>query len=357
MKPFEKILIVYDNESDNRALIEQATDIALKNQAVLTVIDVIEKTPQDFVEPVIKPMPGVEQKPQIQIIEDFISDSINSTTIPLQKENLKDGVGKSEKRAIDILEYVKQAEQHGLHQCVAAIQQAGIQTTSKTIVGVPFVEIIREVIKNHYDLVMMTAEGKGGVKQTLFGNTSLHLMRKCPCPVWVIKSGQPNYHRRILAAVDLVPDDQERTALAQRVMDLATSLARLGHDRLFILHAWSLYGDSILRGRAGVSDEEIENLLIEARNSHRQNFKEFLEGIPLEELEYEVYLLKGNAGTLIPEFAQAKAVDLIVMGTVSRTGIAGLFIGNTAEKVLQQVDCSILTVKPEGFISPVKLDS
>jgi hypothetical protein len=96
MKPFEKILIVYDNESDNRALIEQATDIALKNQAVLTVIDVIEKTPQDFVEPVIKPMPGVEQKPQIQIIEDFISDSINSTTIPLQKENLKDGVGKSE---------------------------------------------------------------------------------------------------------------------------------------------------------------------------------------------------------------------------------------------------------------------
>jgi len=41
------------------------------------------------------------------------------------------------------------------------------------------------------------------------------------------------------------------------------------------------------------------------------------------------------------------------MGTVCRTGVAGLFIGNTAEKVLRQVDCSLLTVKPEGFVTPV----
>lgn len=59
---------------------------------------------------------------------------------------------------------------------------------------------------------------------------------------------------------------------------------------------------------------------------------------------------------MIPKLAQAKEVDLIVMGTVSRAGIAGLLIGNTAEKVLRRVDCSMLTVKPEGFISPVKLE-
>jgi len=45
------------------------------------------------------------------------------------------------------------------------------------------------------------------------------------------------------------------------------------------------------------------------------------------------------------------------MGTVNRAGIAGLLIGNTAEKVLRQVDCSTLAVKPEGFITPVLLDS
>ena len=44
------------------------------------------------------------------------------------------------------------------------------------------------------------------------------------------------------------------------------------------------------------------------------------------------------------------------MGTVCRTGIAGFFIGNTAESILQQVDCSVLTVKPDGFVSPVVLE-
>jgi nucleotide-binding universal stress UspA family protein len=49
-------------------------------------------------------------------------------------------------------------------------------------------------------------------------------------------------------------------------------------------------------------------------------------------------------------------IDLIVMGTVGRTGIPGFFIGNTAEEVLQTTTASILAVKPEGFISPVTLE-
>lgn len=355
MKPFKKILVVFENQSDNRALIEQAIDLTQKNQAALTVIDVIEKSPQDFSRPA-KKHPG-DRHTQIPIIEEFLPDASLSTRTQAPMKEVKDVAGHSEKRTIDILEYVKQEEQRDLQKFVTTIQQAGIQTASKTIVGIPFIEIIREVMQNQYDLVMMTAEGKRGLKQTLLGNTSLHLMRKCPCPVWVIKPGQPNHNRRILAAVDLVPDDKERIALARKIMDLATSLARLGHDQLLILHAWSLFGESILRGRAGVSDEEIENLLIEAKTSHRDCLTELLENIPLDEIKFEVYLLKGNAGTLIPEFAQAKAVDLIVMGTLSRTGIAGFFIGNTAEKVLQQVDCSILAVKPEGFVSPVKLNT
>jgi nucleotide-binding universal stress UspA family protein len=56
---------------------------------------------------------------------------------------------------------------------------------------------------------------------------------------------------------------------------------------------------------------------------------------------------------LIPRVAERVRIDLIVMETVSRAGIAGLLIGNTAEKILHQVDCSVLTVKPDGFVSPV----
>jgi nucleotide-binding universal stress UspA family protein len=49
-----------------------------------------------------------------------------------------------------------------------------------------------------------------------------------------------------------------------------------------------------------------------------------------------------------------KDIDILVMGTVARTGIAGFIIGNTAENILQTVTCSLLARKPNGFISPVQ---
>ncbi len=47
----------------------------------------------------------------------------------------------------------------------------------------------------------------------------------------------------------------------------------------------------------------------------------------------------------------------IVVGAVARTGIAGFFMGNTAESILTQLDCSVLIVKPSGFFSPVTLET
>ena len=75
----------------------------------------------------------------------------------------------------------------------------------------------------------------------------------------------------------------------------------------------------------------------------------------LQKLKYRVYLLKGEAERLIPELAKEREVELIVMGTFCQTGIAGFFIGNTAEKILHRVDCSVLTIKSDGFITPVKI--
>jgi len=47
-------------------------------------------------------------------------------------------------------------------------------------------------------------------------------------------------------------------------------------------------------------------------------------------------------------------IDVLVMGTLGRTGISGFIIGNTAENVVQKLECSLLALKPGGFVSPVK---
>ena len=68
-----------------------------------------------------------------------------------------------------------------------------------------------------------------------------------------------------------------------------------------------------------------------------------------------VHLITGEAATVVGMKAEEIGVDLIVMGTVGRTGVPGLFIGDTAEDVLRTTRTSVLVVKPAGFASPVTL--
>jgi nucleotide-binding universal stress UspA family protein len=67
-----------------------------------------------------------------------------------------------------------------------------------------------------------------------------------------------------------------------------------------------------------------------------------------------IQLLEGEPERAISHFVDSNGVDLVVMGTVARSGIPGLVMGNTAERVLQRLRGSVLAVKPPGFVSPVE---
>ena len=76
-----------------------------------------------------------------------------------------------------------------------------IDLVINVVEGISFLEIIRQVLREQHDLVITTAEEKKGIRAHLFGTTSMHLMRKCPCSVWVVKRAQTLPFVRILAAV------------------------------------------------------------------------------------------------------------------------------------------------------------
>ena len=61
----------------------------------------------------------------------------------------------------------------------------------------------------------------------------------------------------------------------------------------------------------------------------------------------------GEPWEYIRDTARFVKADLVVMGTVGRSGVQGIWLGNTAEKLLGVMDCAVLTVKPPGFVSPI----
>ncbi|MCP4410554.1 MAG: universal stress protein [Gammaproteobacteria bacterium] len=101
----------------------------------------------------------------------------------------------------------------------------------------------------------------------------------------------------------------------------------------------------------------VRSIRQEVTEQHQAEFNKLLADYEALGVNITAHLIEGRAGMVIPEQARRQEVGLIVMGTVARTGLPGFIIGNTAESVLNQVGCSVLTVKPQGFETPVRLAS
>ncbi len=307
MQRFKSILLVLDPEVESIATLNKAMSLAESNGAQLTLISVVERHPKlrNYLE---KPSPSV-----IELIT-------------------------SERRA-------------WLEQQLKPIQEKGLDALAVVSLGIPFIKIIQEVLRQKHDLVILTAEKEKSISMRVFGSTSMHLMRKCPCPVWVVKRAQTWPYTRILAAVDPLSPIQQQDSLNLLILQLAASMARKEHGELHITHVWNSFG-----GNYGVSlslsKDEIEQDKLQYKNS----FDDLLGQLDVTGLNHYVYFIEGEPQACIADLVVEKSIDLLVMGTVCRTGIPGFLIGNTAEEVLNQVDCSVLTVKPESFETPVEIE-
>ena len=212
--------------------------------------------------------------------------------------------------------------------------------------------VIQAVVDHHHDLVMKPAAADPGAWKRLFGTDDQKLMRKSPVPVWIVKHSGEAGLRRILAAVDTHPRHPETAALAKRIMELATSLAAEEGSELHVVHVWRLASETALRGRS-IDTTDIDEMVRSSEAAHQSELDRLLEPYPYD--KRTVHLIQGHGGKIIPELAESLEVDLVVIGTLGRDGLLGLLGGNEAERTLNAVDCSVLTLTPDGFETPIQM--
>jgi universal stress protein E len=307
MKRFKNILFVADGIREPAGALDRAGELAETNEARLTVMDVAEPVaPCGF---------GTHS--------DY-----------------------------DFTSLVRDRRAEELAELTAPHVAKGRLIATQMAVGTPFIEIIRSVQRNGFDLVIKPAHAPVGPAARLFGSTDLHLLRKCPCPVWIDHPGPRKPYRTILAAVN--PVGAGGPGLDRLILDLATSLADREDAVVHLVHAWRLEGEALLRsGRARIPERDLDIMLEDLRSADAGRLAELISSYGFEIGDPRVHLIKGDPATVIVEKAEALGADLLVMGTLARTGVAGLFIGNTAEEVIEQTARAVLAVKPQGFITPV----
>jgi nucleotide-binding universal stress UspA family protein len=236
----------------------------------------------------------------------------------------------------------------------------GLAAEPEILVGKPYLEIVQHVARTGCDFVVKRAEPLSGVDRFLFASTDQHLLRKCPCPVWLLTPSAVPAPARVVAAVDL--DDWDAAepatlwALNRRVVEVARMLASGAGAEVLVLHAWDAPGEGMVWAFAGTGDarstaDRYVNEVVAAREgAMRRLLSEVGNGAgpPLVPR-----LVRGAAERVIREQAGLMDAHAVVMGTVARTGLTGVIIGNTAENIVNGMDRPVVAVKPEGFVSPL----
>ena len=194
------------------------------------------------------------------------------------------------------------------------------------------------------DLVVKQAKRADNVAKVISTPEDWSLLRKCRVPVLMVKHTDPWAEGKILAAIDANPNDSEHQVLNEVILEYAAAIAGVADAEC---HIASAHPAPMLS--SSDPDKQTQEGM---RFSYQAGCKPFADRyeIPAEDIHVE----EGPAETLIPAIAKRIDADLVVMGTVARTGIKGALMGNTAELLLGAIECDVLTLKPRDIMEPLE---
>jgi len=230
------------------------------------------------------------------------------------------------------------------------LRAAGLQVDCKLLDGVAWYAIVQEAKEGEHDLVMAVSKGQDSDVDGFFGRTARRLLRQCPVPVWLVPPDAPPELRHVVACVDTSSDGVD-AELNERLYQLATTISADAEARLSVLHAWEMEDEAVLSAR--LRPETVEGYKRKHLAYRRDLLDRFLRPYGASFEDEGVHLINQPPAAAVASFCADNDVDLVVMGTVARSGLRGLLIGNTAESMLDRIETGVLAVKPYGFSSPL----
>lgn len=246
--------------------------------------------------------------------------------------------------------YLRRDADERLRKLIAGHCTSGVTFHYQILLGTPFAALIHAVQQEGYDLLVVGARGASGLKGLLVGSTTAKLVRKCPGPVWIAKARPTG---KVWAATRSILVPTDFSEVSRKTLAVGAALASEVDAAIHVLHVFDMedIADESLTPAANPKAFNRTRRLV--RRAVMERLQEFV--TPLASgPRHTLHIALGEPWKVIVASARRFDADLVVMGNFARHGIPGLLIGNTAEKVLRACDRSILTVKPDGFISPVQ---
>ncbi len=237
-----------------------------------------------------------------------------------------------------------------LEKIAEPIRAYGIEVTVDVVCDAPLHEaIVRKVLRDKPRWVIKDAYHHGVLQELSFDNTDWNLIRECPCPLWLVRSSESVIKAPVLAAVDPLHTHDKPASLDKKIVSLSQFIAGQTKSDLHVFHSYDPTPAFMVTPGAESAGILGQSLSEQMQVIHNKALKELADSFSIseEKVHLELGSVKKNLYALIKELE----VGLIVMGAVARNPFKRIFIGSTAEEVLQRLPCDVVIVKPEWFVT------
>lgn len=217
-----------------------------------------------------------------------------------------------------------------------------VETTVQT--GFPVHEaILRQIRLAKPDLVVIEAHKHNVFARLLLTQTDFELIRHCPVPLLIVKGAAAWRHPRVLAALDPFHANDKPSALDGEIVLAARALAESIKGSVNAAHIYRPLPGYVLPmpiaptvSAPNPAQEKAYKVAV------RRRFQEALGRYGIA--KSKAHLICGDPAVQLPALARSMRAGVVVMGAASRSGLKRIFIGNTAERVLDGLHCDVLIV-------------
>jgi nucleotide-binding universal stress UspA family protein len=223
-----------------------------------------------------------------------------------------------------------------LHDLSRQSELSQVKVETDAHIGKPFVELIRVARSWNANLLVVGVSPRG--EGRFLGSTGERILRKAPIPVLLAKREFVPGPKTVLVPIDF-------SACSKQAAVEGIALVRGFGGRVIFLHVLDLasYVYPTAYGAAPIMVPPI------TPDDLEPDWQHFFAELPLDGITWEKQTREGRAAPAIVDVAKERKVDLLVMGTHGRTGVAHVLLGSVTEAVARLTDCSVMTVRPDAF--------
>lgn len=200
--------------------------------------------------------------------------------------------------------------------------------------------VIDLATENHCDLIIKETKHYKKSVRNLFTPDHWNLLRCSPINVLMVKNHKWTCNGDIVTAISIDDGDSEHQCLSEKVAKEAASMAKLFSANLHFINTVSKAPMHIAVDKSAFDPDKVNARVMQ---KHKETLQALADNLNITHVN--IMVEEGLPGHVVPKLCDKLNAECLILGSVGRKGVNAALLGNTAEYIIDKLDCDTLVIK------------